>query len=423
MSVSALVGLQWGDEGKGKIVDVLSRSVEIIVRAQGGANAGHTVKVGDKTHILHLVPSGVIEPRSVGVIGNGVVVDPVQLVKEIKNLEAAGVAVRNRLLLSDRAHLVLGWHKALDVALEVARGAQALGTTKRGIGPTYSDKASRSGIRVGDLLRPDQFRARVREEGGLRNRLLAALGHAPVDPEAVADEALQTLDDLRPLITDTVAFLLQAHAADRNILLEGAQGALLDVDLGTYPFVTSSNCHVGGLLAGSGLPPRALDRVLGVSKAYCTRVGAGPFPSELQGPLESALRERGREFGATTGRPRRCGWLDLVALRYAVLTNGVDEIALMKSDVLVGLGPISVVTHYRIDGQVHRDFPAGEALWRVEPVLRELGPIEDFVGRGSTETELPQVLRDLVALVEDETRARVSVVSVGPERSQTIFRS
>jgi adenylosuccinate synthase len=422
MSVTALLGLQWGDEGKGRIVDALSASMEVVVRAQGGANAGHTVKVGERTRVLHLVPSGMLFPQVTGVIGNGVVVDPFTLVQEIDELGATGCEVGGRLLLSDRAHLVLPYHPEVDKALEERRGQRALGTTGRGIGPAYADKAARVGIRAGDLLDPAAAREQIQEEVASKNVWLTALGRRPLDGKDVAGRVMGVAGRLLPFLADTVAFLNDAAQSGRAILVEGAQGALLDVDLGTYPFVTSSNCHLGGLLAGSGLSPRVITRVIGVAKAYCTRVGSGPFPTEDHGRAGEVLREKGREYGATTGRPRRCGWFDAIAARYAARTNGITEIALTKADVLSGQPVVRAGAAYRIDGRVVSEFPSGSRLDRAQPQWREFPGFEADLGAARRFDDLPRTVRDLVAFIEEACGAPVTFVSTGPERDQAIRR-
>ncbi|MAG55527.1 MAG: adenylosuccinate synthase [Planctomycetes bacterium] len=422
MTVTALIGLQWGDEGKGKIVDATSDAVDVVVRAQGGANAGHTVKVGETSRVLHLVPSGMLYPDTTGVIGNGVVLDPAQLLTELDALAASGHDLEGRLWISDRAHLVLPYHKRMDEALELLRGQSALGTTKRGIGPAYMDKAGRTGIRAGELRDPGLLRARVCEEAASKNRLLASLGTSLVDGEAIADEAVACAARLAPMVRDTVTLVNDAIDADQRVLIEGAQGALLDLDLGTYPFVTSSNCHLGGLLAGCGIPPRAVDRVVGVAKAYCTRVGSGPFPTEDHGEAGQELRDKGHEYGSTTGRPRRCGWLDLVALRWAVRTNGVDEISLTKADVLSGQSVIRVCTGYRLNGEETHTFPGGGDVERAEPVYRDFPGFDGELSEARSYDDLPETLRDVIAFTEDTCKASVTLVSTGPERAQTIRR-
>ncbi|MSR74481.1 MAG: adenylosuccinate synthase [Planctomycetes bacterium] len=422
MSVTALLGLQWGDEGKGKIVDALGEDIDIVVRAQGGANAGHTVRVGDKTRVLHLIPSAMLNGHVRGVIGNGVVVDPVTLVRELDTLAQSGILIEDRLVLSDRAHLVLPWHQALDEAMETARGASAIGTTKRGIGPAYMDKVARNGIPAAWLTRPTDLTERVRADLEQKNLLLRAYNAPSLKTEDFLPRLLEVAQRLAPLVRDSVGLLLDAEQRGERILIEGAQGALLDVDLGSYPFVTSSNCHIGGLLAGSGMPPRSVGRVIAVAKAYCTRVGSGPFPTEDLGSVGDGLRKRGHEFGSTTGRPRRCGWFDLVAARFAARTNGVTEIALTKADVLSGEPIVKVCTAYEIDGVRTMDFP-GAALDRAKPVFEELeGWSEDLTQRRD-DAELPQALQALIARLETGIGVPVTLVSTGPERSQTVMRS
>jgi adenylosuccinate synthase len=421
MSVTALLGLQWGDEGKGKVVDAMGEGIGIVIRAQGGANAGHTVRVGDKTRVLHLIPSAMLNPGVRGVIGNGVVVDPFTLVKELDGLAASGVPVEERLKLSDRAHLVLPWHQALDAALEESRGAAAIGTTRRGIGPAYMDKAARSGITAAWLTRPAELAARVHAEIEQKNRILQALGAEPLNAASFLPRLLEVAERLSSRVTDTVGFLLDAEAAGENMLIEGAQGALLDLDLGSYPFVTSSNCHMGGLLAGSGLPPRSVTRVIAVAKAYCTRVGAGPFPTEDHSSVGEGIRRRGHEFGSTTGRPRRCGWFDAVAARHAVRTNGVSELALTKADVLSGEKVVRMCTAYEVDGKITRSFPGG-ALDRARPVYEDMPGWPEGIASHRTADELPPQLLAFIARIEAELQVPVTLVSTGPERTQTILR-
>lgn len=422
MGVTALIGLQWGDEGKGKIVDVLARSMHVVVRAQGGANAGHTVIADGVKYVLHLIPSGMLSPGVRGVIGNGVVVDPFQVLKEIEALEAAGHEISGRLAISGRAHLVLPWHGLLDSALETERGEFSLGTTRRGIGPAYMDKTARDGIRACELLDEVRLVRTVRETGMRRNRMLAAMGSPVVPLDELLDRLLPAAQSLRGLIVDTVDLLHGALARGQSILLEGAQGALLDLDLGTYPFVTSSNCHLGGLLAGSGLPPASIERVIGVSKAYATRVGSGPFPTEEAGPVGDALRKRGGEFGATTGRPRRCGWLDLPALRFAVATNGVTEIALTKSDVLSGQPVLRFACSYKDAADGALGFPPPELLGEASPVYTDLPGFDGDLGGVDRFQSLPVSLRSLVEAIEQACRVPVSILSTGPGREHVIWR-
>jgi adenylosuccinate synthase len=423
MTVRALIGLQWGDEGKGKVIDARSSKVDVVVRCQGGANAGHTVVVGGMKRVLRLVPSGILFPQVTGMIGNGVVVDPMQFVQEIDALDAAGFALEGRLFASARAHVVLPFHRELDLLAEEQRGGGKLGTTGRGIGPTYADKASRLGVVLGDFVNEGRFLPRFDAALALKNKTLVAGGRPPIDRDAALAELLPAARRLKPLVADVFERLQAAVAERREIWLEGAQGALLDVDHGTYPYVTSSNTHIGGLLSGAGLAPRQLDGVTGVAKAYATRVGEGPFPTEDKGPVGAAIRERGGEFGAVTGRPRRCGWLDLVALRYAVRLNGVDEITLTKADILSGLEDVKVCVAYRVAGVESKEFPATQALSEIEPAYRtfkgwkgELADVRRF-------EDLPVELQAYIRFVESYLETPIAWVSTGPERGQIFRRS
>ena len=423
MTVSALLGLQWGDEGKGKMVDILSADAHLVVRCQGGSNAGHTVKVAGETTILHLIPSGVLTEFVHCVIGNGVVVDPVQLLAEIEELQGKGVSVEGRLHLSHFAHVVFPYHKVLDSAQEAARAHGKLGTTGRGIGPAYEDKVSRQGLRVYDILDEDRFRARLAQVFDLKDKRLAALDADAGDFEETLGTYLELGCRLAPYVEDTVKLVHEAYASGRHIFLEGAQGVLLDVDLGTFPFVTSSNTNVGGLITGSGLPAKAIERVVGVLKAYTTRVGAGPFPTELMDDVGQGLRDRGAEYGATTGRPRRCGWLDAVAARFAVTVNGIAEISLTKSDVLSGMDEIKVCTAYELHGKRIEWFPADAVdLKDVQPIYETLpGWLED-ISQARAYDELPQNMRAYIDRIEELTGASVTMISVGPGREEIIER-
>ena len=420
MSASALLGLQWGDEGKGKMVDLLAEDADFVVRCQGGSNAGHTVYVGDEKLVLHLVPSGILNPRSVCVVGNGVVLDPKQLLEELASLEARGIELAGRLFVSDRAHVVFPYHRALDGAQENARGSAKIGTTGRGIGPTYEDKVARSGIRCMDLLDTDSLRDRIataleEKQNRLKGTELGAL-------EETFELYRSYGEQLRPYITDTVSLLLKAQREGKHLFLEGAQGSLLDLDLGTYPFVTSSNAQIGGLLAGCGLPARALGEVIGVIKAYSTRVGEGPYPTELHDDVGQHLRDQGDEYGSTTGRPRRCGWFDGVAARFAVETNGVDSLVLTKADVLSGLKELKICTSYRWRGQETDDFPS-TGLDASEPIYRSMpGWSEDIQGVANFE-DLPENLKGFVVAIEEISGAPVKWISVGPGRNDIIRRS
>ncbi len=370
---TVLVGAQWGDEGKGKVIDFLTEEADVVVRFQGGSNAGHTVVVGDKKYVLHLVPSGVLHDGKHCVIGNGVVMDPFDLMKELEQVESWGFELKGRFHISERAHMVMQWHRAIDKAEEAARPeGHKIGTTGRGIGPAYAAKVGRYGMRVGDILKPD-FLDLVRAQVAEANRALAALGAQPLDPEEMVKLYTPMVKALMPYVTDTIQFLHENLDAKKSILFEGAQATMLDIDFGTYPFVTSSNPTAGGACTGSGVPPRAIDRVIGVLKLYTTRVGEGPFPTELFDEDGETLRKRGGEFGATTGRPRRCGWFDAVVARYAQRVNGVDFWAMTKLDVLDTFPVVKICTGYRRDdGFVYQTFPADLAvLKRCTPVYEE----------------------------------------------------
>ncbi|HEY7600449.1 MAG TPA: adenylosuccinate synthase [Candidatus Limnocylindrales bacterium] len=416
-----IVGLQWGDEGKGKTTDLLAGSVSHVVRYQGGDNAGHTVVLGDEVFKLHLVPSGVLHPHITPVIGPGVVVNPQTLLDEIEMLEARGIDT-SRLRISAAAHVIMPYHIALDGAREVAAAHEQIGTTRRGIGPAYGDRALRTGIRLGDLLEPDWLHLRLAAVVPEKNQLLARAFEAPgFELGAIEAQALAWGERLRPLITDTTALLQRALADDQLILLEGAQGTLLDLDQGTYPYVTSSNPVAGGACTGAGLGPLQIDQVIGVLKAYSTRVGAGPLPTELHDGVGDGIRERGREFGTTTGRPRRCGWLDFVPLRRSVAVNSVSAMMLNKIDILSGLDEIKACVAYRIDGELVEEWPLSLAqLERAEPVYETFpGWREDISGVRDV-ADLPAAARRYVAAIEERAGAPISLISVGPERTQTL---
>ncbi len=423
MSSVVIVGAQWGDEAKAKVVDLLSGEAEIVVRSQGGNNAGHTVVVGKDKFILHLIPCGVLRPKLVSVIGSGVVVDPKYFLEELADLAKRGIAVTpDRLLLSERAHIIMPWHKLLDSLSEGIKGGVKIGTTGRGIGPCYADKMARTGIRVVDLLDANVFRARVEAALVEKNVLLTHLyKHEPLSADAIVKEFLGYAERLRPFVADAQLYLSQAQAAGKRLLFEAAQGTLLDIDHGTYPFVTSSNAAVYGACSGSGTSPKHIGKIIGVLKAYTTRVGAGPFPTELTGSLGEKLRENGQEFGATTGRPRRCGWLDAVAGRYVARLNAFDALAITKIDVLTGLEKIRLCTAYRIDGKTTTEFPAGiAALESAEPVYEELPGWDGDLSNARKLSELPATVRSYLKRIEEFMSAPVEIVSVGPEREQTI---
>ncbi|MFO0963019.1 MAG: adenylosuccinate synthase [Phycisphaerales bacterium] len=430
---TAIVGLQWGDEGKGKIVDLLTAEHDVIVRYNGGANAGHTVQVGDQRYALHLIPSGILYPDKICVIGNGVVVDPEKVLQEFEALRARGVRIGENLRISDRAHVVMPYHKEQDAALEEylaakaegAEGNLSIGTTRRGIGPAYADKIRRStAIRMGDLLDPAYLRSRLHVVCKLRTAELEALGvrTPPLDPEALAARYAEYGQRLRPHIDDTVYALHDALREGRRLLFEGANASLLDIDHGTFPYVTSSNCSTLGIPAGTGVPGRAIGRVLGIMKAYSTRVGAGPFPTELANALGDRIRERGREFGTTTGRPRRCGWLDLVAVKYSAMVCGATGIACTLFDVLSELDEVKLCVRYRLpDGtETDRFIPDAHRLESVVPVYETLPGWREDVREAPDRRSLPANAQRYLARIEETVGVPIEVVSLGPERSQTL---
>jgi len=418
-----VVGTQWGDEGKGKIVDLLAEKFDIVARYQGGHNAGHTVRLGERKFILQLIPCGILRPDKLAVIGNGVVLDPAALLKEIQALEAAGVPVTGKLYVSNRAHLIFPYHRMMEKAAENAPGKLRIGTTSRGIGPAYEDKMGRRGIRVTALLDEQAFRCAVEECVSEKNLLARALGiDDSVDAAALTEEYLGFAERLRPLVADTAALLARQMGLGRSLMCEGAQGTMLDIDHGTYPFVTSSSAASGGACIGLGIPPTAIGRIVGVSKAYTTRVGEGPFPTEAKGPEGDKIRERGSEFGAVTGRPRRCGWFDAPVLRYSRTVNGVDSLVITKLDVLDHLDEIPVCVGYRYKGSDVSEMPAtSSALEKVEPVYRTV-PGWNSPTFGFTRYEdLPQRARDYLNFLRDLTEVEITIVSTGPERDQTLW--
>ena len=422
MGNTILVGAQWGDEGKGKVIDFLTEQVDVVVRSQGGNNAGHTVVVGETKYILRLLPSGIIHSGKVCVIGNGVVIDPVSLCEEIAQLEAQGVSVSPaNLLVSDAAHLVFPYHKLIDEAREAAKGMNKLGTTKRGIGPAYGDKVARVGIRVGDLIQPEIFREKLRQRITDANWLLNQFGAEPVDGEAVLADCLAAGEKLRPMITNTVLALYEFMQAGRDVLFEGAQGTFLDIDHGTYPYVTSSNTTAGGACTGSGVPPHRIDRVVGAVKAYTTRVGEGPFPTENQ-QLSDLMHSMGREYGAVTGRARRCGWFDAVATRYAAIVNGIDELAVTNLDGLDSLDTIKLAIGYRVNGNKLASPPTcNEQFHRCEPVYLELPGWKQPTSAAKTFGDLPENARNYLNKISELVGAKLLLVGVGQKREQTIL--
>lgn len=431
---TAVVGLQWGDEGKGKIVDILAPSHDFTVRYNGGANAGHTIVVDGDSVALHLIPSGVLWPGKICVIANGVVVDPVQLIAERQKLLDKGLDVSpDRLRLSDRAHVVMPWHKTLDAALETllkkaTTGDESIGTTHRGIGPAYADKITRAtAIRVCDLLDADHLRRRLETVTAIKNAQLLAFDpdNKPFDHRELADTYIEIGKQLAPFVCDTMYLLHEAIAAGKALLFEGANASLLDIDHGTYPYVTSSNCSALGIPAGTGVPGSKIDRVVGIMKAYSTRVGAGAFPTELDNELGDHIRTRGREFGTTTGRPRRVGWLDLVAVRYSAMLSGATGIALMLLDVVADLDQLKVCTAYRLpDGSLTQRFtPDAHQLKSVEPIYETLPGFGCEITQATTLDDLPQSARDYIAFIERYLDLPVEIVSVGPNRAQTVTTS
>jgi adenylosuccinate synthase len=416
----AVLGAQWGDEGKGKIVDLLTPHFSLVARYQGGHNAGHTVYVNGAKFILRLIPSGILHPGVTCVIGNGVVIDPQALFSEIDELTKNGIDTRNRIVVSDKAHLILPYHRDLDLLSEARRGERKIGTTSRGIGPAYEDKIARRGIRVGDLVDPHALEANVRDNVTARNRLVQ---DSTMDWKAVLAQLLEQAKRIRPMIRDVSVMLNDATRKGQPILFEGAQGTLLDIDHGTYPYVTSSNASIGGVCTGLGIPPKAIGRVLGVVKAYATRVGEGPFPTELFGEMGNRLRETGSEYGAVTGRPRRCGWYDAVAVRYAARINGLDGLALTKLDVLDGLDHIDICIAYRCGGRTLTDFPSDVGqLAQCEPIYESLSGWSAPTKGVRHFEALPEAARRYIARLEEVSGVGASIVSTGSDRDDTIVR-
>jgi len=416
----AVIGAQWGDEGKGKIVDLLTPHFSIVARYQGGHNAGHTVLVGGTKFVLHLIPSGILHPGVRCVIGNGVVVDPEALFQEIETLARHGIEVGDRLIISDKAHVILPYHRDLDLLHEARRGDQKIGTTSRGIGPAYEDKIGRRGIRVGDLFDAEVLAVQVRENVNARNRLV---GDSTLEWQPLFEKILALGQRMRPWVEDVSVFLADALRDGRRILFEGAQGTLLDIDHGTYPYVTSSNSTAGGACTGLGIGPRAVNGVLGVAKAYTTRVGGGPLPTELSGEMAERLREGGQEYGASTGRPRRCGWYDAVAVRYAVRVNGLDSVALTKLDVLDGLPQIQVCTAYRCGERLLTEFPGDiRILAGCTPVYETLSGWTLPTRSVRRYQDLPDEARAYISRLEEISGVPVGIISTGSDREDTIFR-
>ncbi len=419
MSVTVLVGSQWGDEGKGKIVDILSDRYEIVARYQGGANAGHTIVIGDKEYILHLIPSGILREGRECVIGNGVVIDPNALLEEIKFLEENGIDIKGRLFISQNAHLIMPYHKILD---SIKEQGDKIGTTGRGIGPCYIDKYDRKGIRIVDLLNKSVLEEKIRKNLEEKNAIIKKIYDGEeLDVDAIVEEYLSFDEQIDQYITDVPSYLSSAIASGKSILMEGAQGALLDVDHGTYPFVTSSHPTSGGACTGVGIPPTQITSVFGIVKAYTTRVGYGPFPTELLGDEGEQLRQWGHEFGATTGRPRRCGWYDAFLLRYSRMINGISTAAITKLDVLSNMDKIKVCVGYELNGKKLNTFPTSvEILNKVEPIYETLPGWKTDITEVRNYEDLPSETKNYLSFISENTGFEISIISVGPKRSQTI---
>ncbi|MDR5588349.1 adenylosuccinate synthase [Clostridium aquiflavi] len=423
MSAFIVLGAQWGDEGKGKMTDYLAEEAEVVVRFQGGNNAGHTVEVGDKQYKLHLIPSGILYDDKLNVIGNGVVVDPKALFEEINYLEGVGVKVTpEKLIISDRAQLIMPYHKTLDVLKEKARGKNDIGTTGKGIGPCYTDKFERCGIRVCDLMHEDVFKEKLEENIRMKNNYITkVLGGEPLNFSEILNEYLEFAKKLRPFVQDTSVNVYNNIKENKTVLFEGAQGMLLDIDYGTYPYVTSSNTTAGGVCSGIGIGPNMITNAVGITKAYTTRVGKGPFPTELVDETGDWIREKGHEYGVTTGRSRRCGWLDLVIVKTAARVSGLTSLAVTKIDTLAGLEKLKVCVGYKFDGKVIDYFPASlEDLAKCEPVYEEFDGWDDSVAEARTYEELPENAKKYLNRIAEFTDTKISIIGVGPKREQTI---
>ena len=420
---AVIVGAQWGDEGKGKIVDVLSEHFSVVARYAGGHNAGHTVTIHGKKFILQLIPCGILRPGSKAVIGNGVVLDPFALLKEVKTLREAGVQVDGNLFISNRAQVILPYHRMIELASENAPGRVKIGTTSRGIGPAYEDKMGRRGLRVADLLDLELMKTHVENACKEKNTIVHALYNSePLDAAEIYREYAKAAEEIRPFVVDTAVLLNTALKNGDSIMFEGAQGTMLDIDHGTYPFVTSSSATSGGAVIGTGVPPTAISTVIGVTKAYCTRVGEGPFPTELHGSDGDDLRKRGNEFGAVTGRPRRCGWIDLPLLRYSAMINGIEWLVVTKMDVLDHLAEVPVCVGYKINGKKTAEIPAQISGYdKIDCVYEKLPGWKKTTSGISDYDKLPQKAKDYLDFVARETGTKIAVVSTGPDREQTMY--
>jgi adenylosuccinate synthase len=429
MKIDVLLGLQWGDEGKGKIVDVLTPDYDIIARFQGGPNAGHTIIFDGKKFILHTIPSGIFSEKAKNVVGNGVILDPFIMKREIQNLDDNNISIENRLFISRKAHLITPSHRLLDAAYEKSKGKDKIGSTLKGIGPTYTDKVARRGIRTGDIQEAG-FKERYEKLREMHLRIIGSYGYdiadfeldgiAFSDYEASWFEALKIFDRLQ--FTNSEYMINEALSRGQKVLAEGAQGSMLDIDFGTYPFVTSSNTISAGVCSGLGVAPQTIGEVFGVFKAYCTRVGSGPFPSELLDENGNLMRDTGREFGSTTGRPRRCGWLDLVALKYSIMLNGVTKLFMMKTDVLSPFDELDICTAYKINGELTKEVPYDMTSSDIEPVYTNMQGWDNSVNDLKNMDSAPDALNDYISFIERETSVPIEIVSIGPDRKQTLFR-
>lgn len=423
MAVDLLLGLQWGDEGKGKIVDVLTKDYNIIARFQGGPNAGHTLEFDGIKHVLHTIPSGIFHDSATNVVGNGVVIDPVIFKKELDNLKKFNLDIKSKLLISRKAHLILPTHRLLDAASEASKGKAKIGSTLKGIGPTYMDKTGRNGMRIGDLELSnwkEKYRALANKHEAMIDYYDVAIEY---DLKELENDFFKAIKELKELtFIDSEEYLYQAQKKDQKILAEGAQGSLLDIDFGTYPYVTSSNTTAAGACTGLGIPPNQIGEVYGIFKAYTTRVGSGPFPTELFDEVGARMGKVGNEFGATTGRPRRCGWLDLVALKYAVRINGVTQLMMMKADVLSGFDSLKVCTAYDYKGDEVSHLPFNIEAENVKPIYKELNGWSQDLTTMTDKTQLPDTLMEYIDFLEKELEVPIKIVSVGPDRKQTILR-
>ena len=419
---AVLLGAQWGDEGKGKIVDVLSEKFSVVARYAGGHNAGHTVIIHGRKFVLQLIPCGVLRPGCKGIIGNGVVLDPAAFLNEVRKLREAGLPIDNQLFVSDRAQVILPYHRMIELAAETAPGRQPIGTTRRGIGPAYEDKVHRNGLRVADLLNSSLLRTHINNACHEKNTIAHALfGTEPLDPRAMYEEYARLAEQVAPFVADTAVMLNQAIENGEKVMFEGAQGALLDIDHGTYPFVTSSSSTAGGAVTGTGVGPTRIGTVIGVTKAYVTRVGEGPFPTEIDGHSAELLRARGQEYGAVTGRPRRCGWLDLPLLRYSNMINGTEWLVVTKMDVMDQCVDIPVCTAYEIDGKVTDRIPADIRGFRsIKPIYTTLKGWNESTEGITDFDKLPRLAQDYLNFIEKESNARIGMISTGPDRTQTI---